>query len=79
MVEQHKPHKTTIMVNGQPKEWDEKEITYKQVVELAFPGSSQDYTVTYTHGHKEIQLVAASDPVKVHEGMEFDVDGTNNA
>ncbi len=77
MTEEHKP--ITITINGQLKEWDSKHITYQQIVELAFPGSTDDYTVTYTHGHKEHQLVPTSDPVKVEDGMEFDVDGTHNS
>lgn len=69
----------TIVVNGQPKEWSEKEISYYQLIQLAFPGASGDYTVTYTHGNQEVQLTGASDPVKVKKDMEFDVDGTNNS
>ena len=69
----------TLIINGQAKEWSEKEITYQQVIQLAFPGSTEDYTVTYTHGNKEFQLVATSKPVKVKKGMEFDVDGTHNS
>ncbi len=81
MADKHSPHTTTIIVNGQPKEWAEKEITYQQVIQLAFPGAgtNQDYTVTYSHGHQEGQLVATSAPVKIHKHMEFDVDGTDNS
>ena len=75
-----KPKKPiTIFVNGQPKEWTDDEITYQQVVQLAFPGATGDFTVTYTHGNREFQLVATSEPVKVKKDMEFDVDGTNNS
>lgn len=68
-----------IIVNGQPKEWDEKEITFQQVTQLAFPGSTQSFTVSYTLNKKEEQLVASSQPVKVKDGMEFDVDATDNS
>ena len=76
-----KDNKTVeILVNGVPKTWPKGgEITYAQLVDIAFPGSTQSYIVTYKHGHKEVQLVPTSPPVKVKDGMEFDVDATDNS
>lgn len=74
-----KQHLTKIIVNGQPIEWNEKEISYQQVVNLAFPGSVQNHTVTYTFAKKEEQIVSTSAPVKVKPDMEFDVDETVNS
>ena len=69
----------TIYVNGQPKVWTKMDISYAEIVELAFPGSSKQYTVTYSEGDHEKQLVPSSKPVHVREGMEFDVDETSNS
>lgn len=77
--EDHKPNTTKIFVNGQQHDWPKKEITYAEVVELAFPGSTSVYTVTYTHGNKEEQLIESSPPIKAKNKMEFDVDDTVNS
>lgn len=45
------PKPITIIVNGRPKEWNEKTISFKQVVVLAFGKYEENdqivYTVTY--------------------------------
>lgn len=75
----------TIIVNARPKVWNEKEISYKQVIELAFGSYSDDentvYTVTYSKGeqpHHEGSLVKGGS-VKVKEGMIFNVTQTNKS
>lgn len=49
-----KHHKVTLIVNGRPKPWAEKTITFEQVVVLAFgsydPNPNKVYTVTYDKG-----------------------------
>lgn len=79
MNEDNSPKEVIIYVNGQAKPWDKKEISYAEVVELAFPGSDKQYTVTYTEGDHEKQLVPSSKPVHARDGMEFDVDETSNS
>ncbi|MBK7965752.1 MAG: multiubiquitin domain-containing protein [Bacteroidetes bacterium] len=53
----NKHHKITLIVNGRPKPWAEKTITFAQVVELAFgsydPNPNKVYTVTYDKGPHE--------------------------
>jgi len=75
----------SIIVNTREKKWGKKEISYKEVVELAFGSYSEDenvvYTVTYSKGpdsHKEGSLVRG-ESVKVKNGMIFNVSQTNKS
>lgn len=74
-----------IIVNAQEKSWGEKEISYKEVVVLAFGTYSEDpnvvYTVTYSKGdkpHQEGSLVKGKS-VKIKNGMIFNVSQTNKS
>ena len=77
----------TIVVNAQKKEWNGKEISYDEVVRLAFPepppaGVVITYTVEYERGegHKpEGSLVQGGPPAKVKEGMIFSVTETGRS
>jgi hypothetical protein len=87
--DRHKPghDKTvTIIVNGRPKTVPKsEEITFEQVVALAFPnpptGDGVQFTVQYTRGegHKPAGTLVEGQSVKVKEGMEFDVTPTNRS
>ena len=49
----HGPRHITIIVNTRPHPWGEKDISFEQVVEIAYPGqpaSGQDFTVRYSRG-----------------------------
>ncbi|MFA5393817.1 MAG: multiubiquitin domain-containing protein [Candidatus Ratteibacteria bacterium] len=82
----HGEHKeVTIIVNTREKIWDKKEISYEEVVVLAFGSYSDDenivYTVTFSKGespHHEGSLVKG-DSVKVKKGMIFNVTQTNKS
>jgi hypothetical protein len=82
----HEEHKeVSIIVNAREKKWNKKEISYKEVVELAFESYSDDenvvYTVTYSKGadsHKEGSLVRG-ESVNVKDGMIFNVTQTNKS
>ncbi|MFA6417251.1 MAG: multiubiquitin domain-containing protein [Patescibacteria group bacterium] len=81
----HGKKEVTIIVNTREKKWSEKEISYKQVVILAFDVFSEDenvvYTVTFTRGEEsrhEGSLVKG-ESVKVKEGMIFNVTQTNKS
>lgn len=55
--EKDKNHEVVIIVNGTPKKWEKKKVTFKEVVVLAF-GSYDDnpnivYTVAYEDGPRE--------------------------
>ena len=74
-----------IIVNARVKEWDERTISYEQVVILAFGSYSSDpnvvYTVTYSKSHQiphEGSLVKGK-IIKVNEGMIFNATQTNKS
>lgn len=76
----------TIIVNAQEKPWDQKEINYDQVTELAFgpppPGIVITYTVEYERAQGEKPegfLVKGGPPAKVKEGMIFGVTETGRS
>ena len=79
-------HKSfTIIVNGREKEWNEKTISFKQVVILAFGTYELNdaivYTVDYTTAEKPRRdgTMVAGDEVKVHKGMIFNVSRTDKS
>lgn len=76
----------TIIVNGRQKKWPKNDdITFEQVVRLAFenPPSGDDiqFTVQYTrgHGNKPAGTLLEGQSVKVKDGMIFDVTATNRS
>jgi len=81
----HAAKVTDIVVNGQKKEFAEKEISYREVVELAFenPWGNPNviYTVTYTRGHddKPQGTLVDGQSVKVKKGMVFNVTRTDKS
>lgn len=69
-----------IIVNGTEHDWPEKEITYQQVVDLAYGGSVHGgagvtFTVAFLKGHSDNEgfLSPNSKPLHVRDGMEFRV------
>ena len=76
----------TIIVNGRAKPWPKNtDITFEQVVALAFPnpptGEGVQFTVQYMRGegHKPAGTLVEGQSVKVKDGMEFDVTPTNRS
>ena len=77
----------TIYVEGKPHEWPKDEtISYVQVVTLEVPNYAEhpeiNYTVTYERGHgnkPEGTLPPGGEPVKVKEGMIFNVAETGQS
>lgn len=80
-----KPKTTTIIVNATPHEWPEKEITYTEVVHLAYPQEVVNEGSTFKVGYRKknestlTPLVYSSAPVKVKKDMVFDVAPANRA
>lgn len=76
---------TTITVNGRDRTVTSKELTYEDLLPLAFnpvpTGPNVLITVTYRKGEngKQGSLVAGSEPVKVHEKMIFNVTATDKS
>jgi hypothetical protein len=72
----------TIIVNTKSHEWAQKEITFEQVVELAFPGQPYDpqgTTVEYSRGHGPDKSLRPGESVRVKDGMIFDVEPANRS
>lgn len=78
-------HEVTIIVNTRPHTWSEKEISYEQVIELAYPGrpvtDQESVTVRFTRGHDGhgSGTLTAGHDVKVKKGMVFDVVRTSRS
>lgn len=84
--EEDKVKTVTIVVDGTPHEVPRKEnITYAEVVTLAYPDYPQHpeitYSVTYTrgHGNKPEGILSPGGSVKVKEGMSFSVNRTGQS
>ncbi len=78
----HKTKVVTIIVNTRPHEWLEKDITFEQAVELAFPGQPYDpagTTVEYSRGHGPDKSLRPGERVHVKDGMVFDVEAANRS
>ena len=78
-------HKITLIVNGRPKPWIERVITFEQVVVLAYgnydPHPNNLYTVTYDrgpHGNPEGTMVK-EDKVLTKDKMIFNVTCTDKS
>jgi len=76
----------TIIVNGRAKTVPKnEEITFDQLVALAFPnpptGDGVQFTVQYTRGqgNKPAGTLVEGQSIKVKDGMEFDVTPTNRS
>ncbi|HCR52764.1 MAG TPA: multiubiquitin domain-containing protein [Cyclobacteriaceae bacterium] len=75
----------TIIVNGREKEFEGKEISFEQVIILAFgvvsPNPNISYTVTYKRGegNKPQGTLVAGESVKVKEGMIFNATATDKS
>jgi hypothetical protein len=81
-----KGHNVTIIIDGTQHGWDEKEISYEQVVDLAYDGSPptgelMEITVGYHRGHgdKPEGDLEPGETVKVKDGMVFDVTATDRS
>lgn len=84
--EQEKKDKaTTIIVNGRQKTVTEKELTFDQVVDLAFddPGRGPmiEFTISYRkgHGNKPEGTLVEGDTLKVKDGMIVNVTRTDKS
>lgn len=79
-------HETTIVVNAQEKTVTTKEVTFAEIVDLAYDGSPPQgenwvFTVTYRRGADESpqgSLVKGA-TVKVKKGMVFNVTATDKS
>lgn len=78
-------HATTIIVNGRQKSVSAKELTFAEVVALAYdPGTAgldPFFTVTFQRGegHKPEGTLVDGETLRVHEGMIIHVSATNRS
>jgi hypothetical protein len=74
---EHHPEPHHIVVNGQPREVTEKELSFHAVCKLAFPegpfGENVNYTVTFADPHGPEGSMVQGESVKVKNGMIFNV------
>lgn len=77
--------KVTIFVNGTPHGEEKNDISYNEVVTLAFPDYPQHpertYSLTYERGHGEKPegILSPGGSVKVKDGMRFTVKHTGQS
>ncbi len=80
-----KYHKIMLIVNGRPKNWEERVITFEQIVVLAFGNYDQNpnkvYTVTYDRGPHENPegTMVKGDKVFTKDKMIFNVTCTDKS
>jgi hypothetical protein len=78
-----KPSGTTIYVNTEPVVWDRLQISYEDLVKLAFPDGPFDgnvrYSITWTKPDGSEGAVLKGGKVKVVEGIKFDVRNTDKS
>ena len=85
MSNEDKDKTFAIVVNGRPKTVTTRELTFDQVVKLAFdnPPSGPNIVITVTfhkaHGEKPEGSLLPGGVVKVKDGMEFDVTATDKS
>lgn len=74
---------TTIYVNTDPVIWDRPQISYDELVKLAFPDGPFDsnvrYSITWTKPDGSEGAVLKGGKVKIVDGMKFDVRNTDKS
>jgi len=83
-MEEHDKHEFAIIVNSREKTWNSKEISFDQVVALAFDpvptGDDLVFVITWRRGEGNKQgSLDEGASVKVKNGMIFDVTATNKS
>lgn len=75
-------HEHTVIVNGRPKKVSADELSYEEVVALAFEnppsGENVAITVSWRHGNQSGTLTPGK-TVRVQDGMKFDVTATDKS
>jgi Multiubiquitin len=77
------PTATTIYVNTDPVVWDRPQISYDELVKLAFPEGPFDgnvrYSITWTKPDGSEGALLKGGKIKVVDGMKFDVRNTDKS
>jgi len=73
----------TIIVNGRPREFSGHQITYEDIVRMAFPDTpasdTVDFTVTYSSTHGKDGTLVSGQHTPVKDGMVFNVTKTSRS
>jgi len=84
--DEHNDQTTDIIVNGRPRSVTGKEVTFDQIVRLAFEnpphGADTIFSVTYRKGgneHRPEGVMVEGDSIKVKKGTTFNVSATNRS
>lgn len=83
-ISKEKPFSAAIIVNGRPKEWPKRKISFGEVIVLAFGSDNitgTAYTVTYSKGPKQNQkgTMVRGDEVYVQDKMNFNATATDKS
>jgi len=86
MNDEDSKRNTDIIVNGRPKSVAGRDVTFDQVIALAFEnpphGADTIFSVTYRKGsneHRPEGVMVEGDTVKVKKGTTFNVSATNRS
>jgi Multiubiquitin len=85
MQEGHDKKKFTISVNGRPKEVSNNELSFEDIVKLAFPnppsGGNIVFTVTFRGANEDPSqgTLVAGETVEIKDGTKFDVTATDKS
>lgn len=79
-----KAHAVTIIVNGRERTVEEKDVSFDEVVDLAFPGAPTGPNIVYTVAYRKAAGNRSGDllpgqSVKVKQGTIFDVTQTDKS
>lgn len=80
-----KNREVTIIVNGREKTVTDKELSFEEIVDLAFDsppsGPNVVFTITYRrgHGHRPEGSLKPGETVRVKDGMIFNVTATDKS
>ena len=79
------PHLVTVIVNGRPRQIASKELSFREVVALAYENPQFTDTIVYTvtfkrgHGHKPEGTLVDGEKLKPKEGMQIHVVRTDKS
>jgi hypothetical protein len=78
--------KITVIINGEPKELEKKNYSFKEIIEIAYGSydeSQKSYTMMSTRknqsGSKHKKTYSLGDEIKLKDEMRINVDSTNRS
>lgn len=78
-----KEESIAIIINGRPKTFNEKKISFVDIITLAFGNFNQSediaYTVAFTNNKNRDGVLVYNQNLRIHEGVIFNVTKTNKS